>query len=64
VYQTKAGDHITRSLLLTRYRSKDGVRNSGSNTSSSVVNSPIFNNTLYGVRNQLFSSAILATNNW
>ena len=47
-----------------RYSSNDGVRNNSANTSISVLNSQIYSNTLHGVRNQLFASAILATNNW
>jgi hypothetical protein len=59
-----SGGQLVARHSLIRYSSKDGVRNSGSNTSVSVLNSQIFSNTLYGVRNQLFASAILATNNW
>jgi len=47
-----------------RYSSKDGVRNDSANTSLSILNSQIFSNTLYGVRNQFTTTAILATNNW
>ena len=47
-----------------RYSSKDGLRNDGHNVGISVQNSQIFSNTLYGVRNQFTTTAILATNNW
>ena len=46
-----------------RYSSKDGVRLNGTG-SISILNSQIFSNSLYGVRNQTPASAILATNNW
>ena len=57
------GQLVTRHSHI-RYSSKDGVRNSGSNTSIAILNSQIFSNTLYGVRNQFTTTAILATNNW
>jgi hypothetical protein len=47
-----------------RYSSKDGVRNDSANTSISILNSQVLSNTLYGVRNQFTTTAILATNNW
>jgi hypothetical protein len=47
-----------------RYSSKDGVRNDHAYTSLSILNSQIYSNTLYGVRNQIFAPAILAANNW
>jgi hypothetical protein len=47
-----------------RYSSKDGLRNNSSTTSIAVLNSQIVSNTLYGVRNQFTTTAILATNNW
>ncbi|HZY41732.1 MAG TPA: hypothetical protein VFF59_07000, partial [Anaerolineae bacterium] len=47
-----------------RYSSKDGVRNISANTSISILNSQVLSNTLYGVRNQFTTTAILATNNW
>ena len=56
------GQLVTRHSMI-RYSSKDGVRNSGSNTSIAVLNSQVFSNTLYGVRNQFTTTAILATNN-
>lgn len=47
-----------------RFSAKDGVRNDVSSSAISLLNSRIVSNTLYGVRNQFPTAAILASNNW
>lgn len=47
-----------------RLSAKDGIRNDTSSSVISLVNSQIVSNTLYGVRNQFPTSAILASNTW
>jgi hypothetical protein len=47
-----------------RFSAKDGVRNDVSSSAISLLNSQIVSNTLYGVRNQFPTAAILASNNW
>ena len=62
--EVRFGGQLVARHSRIRYSSKDGVRSDSSNTSLALLNSQIFSNTLYGVRNQFTTTAILATNNW
>ena len=57
------GQLVVRHSLI-RFSAKDGVRNDVSTSGISLLNSQIVSNTLYGVRNQFPTSAILASNTW
>ncbi|MBP6440628.1 MAG: Ig-like domain-containing protein [Caldilineaceae bacterium] len=58
------GGQLVARHSLIRYSASDGVRNSSASSTISILNSRIYSNSLYGVRNRPDASAILASNNW
>ncbi len=60
----RSGGQLVARHSVIRYSSRDGVRNDSTTSSVSLLNSHVYGNTLYGVRNGFANMAILATNNW